>query len=228
MILWLKNHREEPVIILSPTGQDEVAPRVLFELFGVIIGKLQCGVANAVVQMHPHQVVAGLEVVWLCIPHIAGWVDEAVRQVCGNEHGAPEVADKEAKGTPLARVTPSLKSIMHHLEVDLYVLDKVQNLVQSIQVGLDPVDNESHVDICDLLMLAVCLEDQEDGSSPTELRSALQSGGHECALSDEFPQAAKGDALHVECLSYGTEADVPQIESILTMESLLRDGAGVS
>ena len=37
----------------------------------------------------------------------------------------------------------------------------------------------------------------------------------------------KGDALHVECSSYGTEADVPQIESVLTMESLPRDGAWV-
>ena len=40
-------------------------------------------------------------------------------------------------------------------------------------MGLDPVDNEPHIDICDPLMLAICLEDQEDGSSPTELRSAL-------------------------------------------------------
>ena len=40
-------------------------------------------------------------------------------------------------------------------------------------MGLDPADYESHIDICDLLMLAVCLEDQEDGSSPAELWSAL-------------------------------------------------------
>ena len=77
------------------------------------------------------------------------------------------------------------------------------------------MDNKSHVDICDLLMLAVCLEDQEDGSSPTELWRALLSGGHEHTLSDEFLQMVKGDVLHAECLSYGTEADVPQIESIL-------------
>ena len=49
------------------------------------------------------------------------------------------------------------------------------------------MDNESHVDICDLLMLAICLEDQEDGSSPAELWNALQWGGDECTLSDEFP-----------------------------------------
>ena len=173
MIPQLKNHREEPVIILSPVGQDEVAPGVLFELFGVVIGELQCGMANPVAQVCPHWVIAGVKVVWLHIPHIAGGVDKAVGWVCGNRHGTPKIADKEAKGVPLTRVTSGLKSIMCCLEVDPYVLDEVQNLVRSIQVGLNPVDNESHVDICDLLMLAVCLEDQEDGSSPTELRSAL-------------------------------------------------------
>ena len=40
-------------------------------------------------------------------------------------------------------------------------------------MGLDPVDNEPHIDICDPLMLAIHLEDQEDGGSPTELRRAL-------------------------------------------------------
>ena len=40
-------------------------------------------------------------------------------------------------------------------------------------MGLDLVDKESHVDICDLFMLAVCLEDQENDSSPAELRGSL-------------------------------------------------------
>ena len=201
MILRLENRGEELVIILNPAGQDEVAPRVLFELFGVVIGKLQCGTANIVVQACPCWVVVGVEVVWLHVPYIAGGVDKAVRQVHANGHGAPKVADKETKGMPLAGVTSGPKSVMCCLEVDLYVLDKVQNLVQSIQAGLDPADNKSHVDICDLLMLAVCLEDKEDGSSPTELRRTRGSREHECTLSDEFPQAVEGDALHAECLS---------------------------
>ena len=37
----------------------------------------------------------------------------------------------------------------------------------------------------------------------------------------------KGDALHAEGMSYGTKANVPQIESVLTKESLPRDGAWV-
>ena len=90
------------------------------------------------------------------------------------------------------------------------------------------MDNESHIDICDLIMLAVCLEDQEDGSSLAELWRALQlGGGHEHALSDEFLQTVEGDALHVECSSCGTEVDSPQIESILTMEILPWDGTWV-
>ena len=52
-------------------------------------------------------------------------------------------------------------------------------------------------------------------------------GGHERFLSDEFPQTVKRDALHVECPSYGTKANVPQIESVLTLGSLPWDGAWV-
>ena len=92
-------------------------------------------------------------------------------------------------------------------------------------MGLDPADNESHIDICDLLMLAICLEDQQDGSGPAEFWSALQRVGHEHALSNEFLQMVKGDALHVECSYYGTKMNVPQVESVLTLESLPQDGA---
>ena len=111
----------------------------------------------------------GVKVVWLHIPHVAHGVDEALRQIHGDGHGTPIVAEEEAKGTPLAGVTPSLKSIARHLEFDLYILNKVQDLVQSIQVGLDPVDHKPHIDICDPFMSAICLEDKEDGSSPAEL-----------------------------------------------------------
>ena len=52
-------------------------------------------------------------------------------------------------------------------------------------------------------------------------------GGHEHTLSNEFLQMVKRDALHVECLPCGTKVDVPHVESILTLESLLWDGAWV-
>ena len=102
-----------------------MAPRVLPALVGVIIGKLQNGMTYAVVQVGSSWIVAGVKVIWLYVPHITRWVDDAVRQVCGNGHGTPIVADKEAKGMTLARVTSVLKSIMHCLEVNLYVPDEV-------------------------------------------------------------------------------------------------------
>ena len=94
-------------------------------LVGVVIGKLQCGMTYAVVQACSSWVVVGVKVIWLYVPHVTHWVDEAVGQVRGNGHGTHIVADKEAKGAPLAGVTSGLKSIPHHLEVDLYVSDKV-------------------------------------------------------------------------------------------------------
>ena len=50
-------------------------------------------------------------------------------------------------------------------------------------------------------------------------------GVHECALGDEFLQMVKRDALHVEGLSYGTKVNIPQIESVLTLEGFPWDGA---
>ena len=125
MIPQLENHGEELVIILSLAGQDQVAPGVLSALLGLIIGVLQSGMAYAAVQVCSSRVVVGIEVVWLHIPHVAGGVDEAVRWIHGDGHGAPIVADEEAKGMSLAGVVPGLKGIPHHLEVNLYVLDEV-------------------------------------------------------------------------------------------------------
>ena len=79
----------------------------------------------AVVQACSGQVVAGVKVIWLYLPHITHRVDEAVRRVHGDRHGTSVVADKEAKGAPFAGVAPGLKSIMCCLEVNLYVPDKV-------------------------------------------------------------------------------------------------------
>ena len=225
MIPLLENLREESLLTLSPAGQDQVAPRVLSVLFGVSIHILQSSTVHAVVQACSCQVVVGIKVVWLHIPHIARWVDEAVQQICGDGHCTPIVTDEEARGTPFAQVAPSLKSVVCRLEVTLYIPNKFQDLVQSIQAGIDPVDHEPHIDVCDPFMLAICLEDQEDGSSPAELRRALQQWGHECTLSDEFPQMLKRDALHAEGLPYGTKANVPQIESVLTLEDVMWDGA---
>ena len=89
-------------------------------------------------------------------------------------------------------------------------------------MGIDPADHEPHIDVCDPFVLAIHLEDQEDGSSPTELGRTLRQWGHERALGDEFLQMVKGDVLHAEGLSYGTKVNVPQIESILTLEGSIQ------
>ena len=102
-----------------------MAPKVLPALVGVVIGELQRGTTYAAAQACSSWVVVGVKVIRLYIPHVTHRVDKAVRWVCGNGHGATIVADKEAKGTPLVGVASGLKSIPHHLEVDLYVSDEV-------------------------------------------------------------------------------------------------------
>ena len=94
-------------------------------LAGIIIHVLQCGMTYAVVEACSGWIVVGVEVVWLHVPHVAHGVNKTVRQVCGDGHCTPIVADKKVKGTALAGVTPSLKGIMHHLKVDLYIGHKV-------------------------------------------------------------------------------------------------------
>ena len=49
-------------------------------------------------------------------------------------------------------------------------------------MGLDPADHEPHIDICDPLMLVICLEDQEDCGSPAELGRPSDMGGMNAPL----------------------------------------------
>ena len=109
---------------------------------------------------------------------------------------------------------------MHCLKVDLYVFDEIEDLVGGIQAGLNSADHEPHVNISNFFMPAVHLEDQENGGRSTEFRGPLGSRGHERTLDEEGAQAVKGEVLHAEHPSQGTEADVPEVEAILTGESL--------
>ena len=86
------------------------------------------------------------------------------------------------------------------------------------------VHNEPYLDVGDLLMLVICLEDEEDGYHPAELKGALHHGGHKCTLCDEFLQVVQGNALHVEGMLDGAEANVPQVKTILAVESVPRYG----
>ena len=64
------------------------------------------------------------------------------------------------------------------------------------------------------------LEDKENGCCPAELEGALCHGGHKCAFCDKFPQVVKGNVLHAEGMLYGAEVDVPQVETVLAVESV--------
>ena len=76
-------------------------------------------------------------------------------------------------------------------------------------MGLNSADYKCHVNVINFLMLAVHLEDQENGRHSTEFGGPLGSRGHECTLGEEGAQAVEGEALHAECSSQGTEGDVP-------------------
>ena len=90
------------------------------------------------------------------------------------------------------------------------------------------MEDESYIDVSDLLMLVIHLEDEENGCSPTELEGAIRHRGHERALSDESLQAVKRDALHTEGSQYGTEVNVPQVEFVLALEGIPQDRTLVS
>ena len=125
VVLWLEDSGEQPIIVLSPVGQDEVAPGIVGALFGFIIVILQGGMAYSATQAHPCWIVAGVKMIRFHISYVAGGVYQAVRRVCGDGHSTPKVADKKTKGAPLAGTTSGLESITRCLKVDLYVLDKV-------------------------------------------------------------------------------------------------------
>ena len=176
--------------------------------------------AYAAVQVSSSGVVTGVEVVWLHILYIAHGINEAIRWVHGDRHYTPIVVDKEAEGAPFTWTVSSFAGIACCFQVDLYVGHEVQDLFWSIEVGLDVAYYESYVDVSDLLMLVIHLEDKEYGCCPAELEGALCHGGHKCTLCNKFPQVVQGNALHVEGMLDGAEANVPQVETILAVESV--------
>ena len=87
---------------------------------------------------------------------------------------------------------------------------------------------KSYVDIGDLLMLVVHLEDEENGCCPAELEAIPHHRGHKCALCNEFLQVVKGNALHIEGTLYRAEVGVPQVKTILAVESVPQCGTHAS
>ena len=136
-------------------------------LFGIIVTELQGGMAYTTMQAFPCGTVVSVEVIRFDTFDVSGGVHQAIGRVHGDGHSATEIVHKKAIGAPLARVTPGLESIACHLEVTLYVLDETVYLAGAIEAGIDSVDHESHINIGNFLMPAVCLEHQENGGHPT-------------------------------------------------------------
>ena len=132
----------------------------------------------------------------------------------------PIVVDKEAEGMPLTWITSSFKGIVCHFQVDLYVRHKIQDLFWGIEAGLNMAYYKPYVDIGDLLVLVIHLEDEEYGCHPTEFDGALSHRRHKGTLHDEILQVAQANALHVKGALDGAEVNVPQVETILAVESV--------
>ena len=98
---------------------------------------------------------------------VTGGIHQAIGRVRGDGYSTTEIVHKKTIGVPLVGVTPGLESIMCCLEVALYVLDEIMDLTAAILVGLNSADHESHINVGNFLMPAVCLEHQENGGHPT-------------------------------------------------------------
>ena len=111
-------------------GQDEATPDVLSMLFWIIVTELQGGMAYTMMQVHPCGTVASVEMIGFDTFDITGGVHQAIGRVCGDGHNTAEIVHRKAIGA--FRVTPSLESITHCLEVAFYDLDEIVDLAGAI------------------------------------------------------------------------------------------------
>ena len=79
-------------------------------------------------QAHPHGTVVSVKMIEFNAFDIIGGVHQPIGRVRGDGHSTTEIVHKKAIGMPLAGVTPGLESVVHHLEVTLYVLDEIVDL----------------------------------------------------------------------------------------------------
>ena len=146
------------VIILHPVWYDEATPSVFSALLGISVTELQGGSAHTTVQVHPRGTVPSVEVIELSAFDVCHGIHQTIGRVRGDGHNTAEIIHKEAIGTSLASIVPSLEGITHLLEIDIYVLDEVVDLVGAVEAAIDLTDHESHVNIDDPLVLTVHLE----------------------------------------------------------------------
>ena len=120
------------IIVLCPAGHNEVTPYIFSALFVIIITEVQGGSAYTTMQAHPHGTVASVEMIGLDTFDVTGGIHQTIGRVHWDEHNTAEIVHKKAIGTPLAGVVPSLESVVHHLEVALYVLNEVVDLAGAV------------------------------------------------------------------------------------------------
>ena len=101
-------------------------------LFGIIVTKLQGGAAYTTMQALPRGTVVGVEMVWFDAFVITDEIHQSIGRVCGDGHSTAEIVHEKTIGVPLAGITPSLESVVHYLEVTLYVFDEIVNLAGAI------------------------------------------------------------------------------------------------
>ena len=91
-----------------------------------------------------------VEVIELSTFDICHGIHQTIGRVHGDRHNAI--------GTSLAGIAPGLEDIAHLLEIDIYVLDEVVDLVGAVEVAINSANHESHINIDNTLVLAVCQE----------------------------------------------------------------------
>ena len=158
VVPWLHYSGKQTVIVLCPAWYNEVTPSVFSALLGIGVTELQGGSAHTMVQVHPRGTVLSVEVIGLSAFDVCHGIHQTIGRVCGDGHNAAEIIHEEAIGVSLASIVPSLEGIVCLPEIDIYVLDEVVDLVGAVEVAIDSADHESHVNVDNPLVLAVCLE----------------------------------------------------------------------
>ena len=149
---------KQTVIVLRPTWYDEVTPSIFSVLLGISVTELQGGLAHTMMQACPCGTVASVEVIGLSAFDICHGIHQTIGRVREDGHNAAEIIHEEAIGASLAGIMPGLEGVTRRLEIDIYVLDEVVDLVGAVEVAIDSANHESHVNIDNPLVLAVCLE----------------------------------------------------------------------
>ena len=185
VVLQLHYSRKQMVIVLHPTWYNEVTPCTFSALLGISVTELQGGSAHTMVQACPRRTVLSVEVIRLSAFDVCCGIHQTIGRVRWDGHNATEIIHEETIGTSLVGIVPGLESIMCLPEINIYVLDEVVDLVGAVEVTIDSVGHESHVNVDNSLVLTVCLEHEYNGHCPAQFGGHVGLQGCECALREE-------------------------------------------